>query len=140
MRHPQDEGVFLGTEITSAQDATAIVSLFRRGLGDVPFQGIAPENHVEVRLIDSDDIRANPNLAFALNDTAVLVKQLRDEGHTVLVHCVRAEQRTPSVAVAYAVHLGASAEEARRKIVEALPHSRRQGRLWECAADCARKA
>ena len=140
VRHPLDEGVFLGTEITSDQDATAIVSLFRRGLGDVPFQGIAPENHVEVRLIDSDDTKANPNLAFALNDTAALVKQLRDEGHTVLVHCVRAEQRTPSVAVAYAVHLGASADAARHEIATALPHSRRRGRLWECAADSANKA
>ena len=140
VRHPRDEGVFLGTEITSDQDATAIVSLFRRGLRDVPFQGIAPENHIEVRLIDSDDTRANPNLAFVFNDTAALVKQLRDEGHTVLVHCVRAEQRTPSVAVAYAVRLGATADEARREIAKALPHSRQRGRLWECAAGSASTA
>ncbi|MGZ8741713.1 MAG: ADP-ribosylglycohydrolase family protein, partial [Nocardioides sp.] len=52
VRHPMDDKVFLGTENTTEHDATAIVSLFRRGRLDVPSPGIAPENHVEVRLLD----------------------------------------------------------------------------------------
>lgn len=133
VRHPIDDGVFLGTENTTEHDATAIVSLFRRGRLDVPFEGIDPDNHVEVRLLDSNDPAANPNLAFTLADTSAFIDELRHEGHTVLVHCVAAQQRTPSVAVAYAVHRGATPDDARRMIAEALPHSRRHGRLWDVA-------
>ncbi|QNN52320.1 ADP-ribosylglycohydrolase family protein [Nocardioides mesophilus] len=132
--HPVDDGVYLGTEHTSDHDATAIVSLFRRGRLDVPFQGIAAENHIEVRLLDLEDPAANPNLAFTLADTAAVIDELRGEGHRVLVHCVQAQQRTPSVAVAYAIRRGATHTEARRMVAEALPHSRRHGRLWDFAA------
>ncbi len=134
VRHPIDDGVFLGTENTSEHDATAIVSLFRRGTLDVPFGEVEPQDHVEVRLLDRDDPAANPNLAFTLADTAAVIDELRGEGHRVLVHCVQAQQRTPSVAVAYAVRRGATAAEARRMVAEALPHSRRHGRLWDFAA------
>lgn len=140
VRHPMDDGVFLGTENTTEHDTTAVVSLFRRGRLDVPFQGIAPENHVEVRLLDSDAPEANPNLAFTLADTAAFIGELRHEGHRVLVHCVAAQQRTPSVAVAYAVHRGATPAEARLMVAEALPHSRRRGRLWEFATGEAQGA
>ena len=137
VRHPMDHEVFLGTENTSEHDATAIVSLFRRGRLDVPFQGIAPENHLEVRLLDLEEPAANPNLAFTLADTAAVIAELRAEGHRVLVHCVAAQQRTPTVAVAYAVARGATPEEARRMVAEALPHSRRRGRLWDFATASA---
>ena len=131
--HPLDEGVLLGTENTIDLDATAIVSLFRRGRLDVPADGVAPENHVEVRLIDSDQPHHNPNLDFVLADTAELIDELRAEGHRVLVHCVAAQQRTPSVAAAYAVRRGATPYEARRLVKQALPWSRRRGLLWERA-------
>jgi ADP-ribosylglycohydrolase len=138
--HPIDDGVWLGTENTTDHDATAVVSLFRRGRLDVPVDGVAPENHVEVRLIDNDDPLANPNLDFTLADTAAFIDELRREGHRVLVHCVAAQQRTPSVAAAYAVHRGATPERARRMVAEALPRSRRRGLLWERSTASARKA
>jgi ADP-ribosylglycohydrolase len=134
VRHPLDDGVLLGTENTSAHDATAIVSLFRRGTADVPFTGIEPHNHLEVRLLDSEAREANPNLAFTLADTAAVIAELRQEGHRVLVHCVQAQQRTPSVALAYAVRLGVSPDQARELVARVLPHSRRRGRLWDAAA------
>ena len=137
VRHPMDDQVFLGTENTTEHDATAVVSLFRRGRLDVPSPGIAPENHVEVRLLDSNAPEANPNLAFTLADTAAFIDELRHEGHTVLVHCVAAQQRTPTVAVAYAVARGATPEDARRMVAEALPDSRRRGRLWDFATASA---
>jgi ADP-ribosylglycohydrolase/predicted protein tyrosine phosphatase len=137
VRHPIDDQVFLGTENTTEHDATAIVSLFRRGRLDVPFPGIEPANHVEVRLLDSNAPEANPNLAFTLADTAAFIDELRHEGHTVLVHCVAAQQRTPSVGAAYAVHRGATPEEARQMIAGVLPHSRRRGRLWDFATASA---
>lgn len=131
--HPLDDQVLLGTENTTSHEATAIVSLFRRGRLDVPADGIAAEDHVEVRLIDSDDPNANPNLDFVLADTASLIEELRAEGHRVLVHCVAAQQRTPSAAAAYAVRRGASPDEARRLVAESLPRSRRRGLLWDHA-------
>ena len=138
VRHPMDPGVFLGTELSGDQDATAIVSLFRRGRLDVPAPGIALGNHVEARLIDSEDPEANHNLGFVLADSAALVHELRQQGHEVLVHCVRGEQRTPSVALAYAVQLGATPADARRQLATALPASRRWGRLWDMAPRAAR--
>ena len=51
----------------------------------------------------------------------------------MLLHCVAAQQRTPTCAVAYAVRRGVSPESARDLIAEALPHSRRRGLLWEAA-------
>lgn len=75
----------------------------------------------------------DPNLEFVLADTAAAIKQLRDEGKTVFVHCVAAHQRTPSVAVAYARLLGASRAEARAAVLNALPAARGHGRMWEAA-------
>lgn len=138
--HPLDDEVLLGTENTTDHEATAIVSLFRRGRFDVPADGIAAEDHVEVRLIDSDDPHANPNLDFVLADTTSLIEELRAAGHRVLVHCVAAQQRTPSVAAAYAVRRGASPGEARRLVAEALPWSRRRGLLWDHATAGAEEA
>lgn len=131
--HPMDDGVLLGTEKTAGHEATAVVSLFRRGTLDVPSPGVAPWDHVEVRLLDANRPSANRNLAFSLADTAALIDEMRAEDHRVLVHCVQAQQRTPSVALAYAVRRGATAEEGRRLIAQALPRSRRSGRLWEVA-------
>ncbi len=123
-----------GVGFHAISPAVRIVSLFRPGTLDAPFGDVAPQNHVEVRILDLEPRSANPNLAFTFSDTAAVIAELRAEGHRVLVHCVRAEQRTPSVAVAYAVHLGATPDEARRMIAGALPSSRRRGRLWDFAA------
>jgi len=104
----------------------------------VPLGDVVPRDHLEVRLLDSDAPDDNPNLAFTLANTATVIAELRAEGHRVLVHCVRAEQRTPSVAVAYAIRQGATPEEARAMVAEALPGSRQRGRLWDQAAAVGR--
>ena len=129
--HPFDTGVSLGTETTSGHRATAVVSLMRRGRLDVPAAGIEPANHVEVRLLDRSARDANPNLAFCLADTAAVIAELR-RGPPVLVHCVApsSEPRrwrvpTPST---WARPRGGPTDDA-----EALPRSRRRGRLWDLA-------
>ena len=88
---------------------------------------------MDVWLLDNEDPEKNPNLAFVFDDTARVIKQLRDESKTVFVHCVAAEQRTPSVAVAYARLLGATRDQARAAIKAALPTTRGWGHLWESA-------
>ena len=47
----------------------------------------------------------NPNLDFVLNDAAGAVAAFRAEGKTVLLHCVQAQSRTPTVAALYGARL-----------------------------------
>jgi protein-tyrosine phosphatase len=77
---------------------------------------------IDVRLIDSVDPHANPNLDFVLTDTVRLVEQLRSDGRTVLVHCVAAQSRTPTVAALYGARKqGISGQAALRDVVSVLP-------------------
>lgn len=84
--------------------------------------------------MDSEDPADNADLGFILRDAADAVRGLRAEGKTVLLHCVAAHQRTPSVAVAYAVLLGHDPDQARRDVIAALPHTRGSVRVWEQAS------
>ena len=100
VRHPHDDGVWLGDVMTLPAlppGVDAVVSLCRVHDGDVPV-GV---EQIDVRLIDFVDPDANPNLDFVLTDTVRLIEQLRNEGCTVLVHCVAAQSRTPIVAALY---------------------------------------
>lgn len=130
--HPHDNGVILGSYRTPTHGCDAVVSLCRVGMDD--FGDIAPGDHVEYRLIDTEDQAENPHLEFLLADAAATIKALREEGRTVFVHCVAAQQRTPSAALAYSRLLGIPVDQAREDIRRALPHLRGHGRLWDAAA------
>lgn len=130
--HPYDDGVLLGTHATRGHDVDAVVSMCRVGRDQECLAGATEVIHS--RLMDSDDPAANPNLEFALYDAADAVRGLRAEGKRVLLHCVAAEQRTPSVAVAYGVLLGHPLDEARRDVRAALRSARGSGRLWEAVS------
>jgi ADP-ribosyl-[dinitrogen reductase] hydrolase len=71
--------------------------------------------------MDEPDQEQNPNLDFVLMDAARLVADLRVEGKTVLLHCVAAHSRTPTVAIAYAMLRGVPMNEAMPAICSALP-------------------
>lgn len=129
LHHPHDHGVLLGTHATHDHPATAIVAACRVGRMQPSFG--SAQVVVESRLIDSDDPAANPNLGFVLYDAADAVRGLRSEGHTVLLHCVAGEQRTPSIAVMYSVLLGHDMNEARAAVQRSLPSARGRGRVWE---------
>jgi len=130
--HPFDPGVLLGTHRTSAHGATAVVSMCRVGRRQACFG--SAQVVVESRLMDAEDPSWNPNLDFTLFDVADAVRGLRAEGHTVLLHCVAAQQRTPSAAVAYAVLLGYDAAEARAAVRAALEDCRGCGSVWDAAS------
>lgn len=134
--HPRDRGVLLGTAGARRSGATAVVSLCRVGAAQAGSLGA--DVVVESRLVDSDDSVDNPHLGFALRDAAAAVRGLREEGHTVLVHCVAAQQRTPSVAVAYSRLLGVDVVTAREEVLKVLPGARGAGTVWEAAARTAR--
>jgi ADP-ribosylglycohydrolase/protein-tyrosine phosphatase len=119
--HPYDDAVLLGgigvlRELPDEVDA--VVSLCR--LADEDIRHTMP--HVEVRLIDRSEPDDNPHLDFVLLQAVRLVEQLRAEGRTVLVHCVGAYSRTPTIAALYGARLrNISADEALRGIKAALP-------------------
>ena len=55
-------------------------------------------DHIEVWHIDDAEPDKNPNLDLVLRDAADAVAAFRAQGKTVLLHCVQAQSRTPSVA------------------------------------------
>ncbi|HEY5182649.1 MAG TPA: ADP-ribosylglycohydrolase family protein [Dermatophilaceae bacterium] len=125
--HPYDDHVWLGgvDALTNLPDGVnAVVSLCRLGKAEVPAPGVAAPDHVEVWLIDETDPAKNPNLDFVLSDAAGAVSELRDEGRTVLLHCVQAQSRTPAVAALYGARLtGRTPTEALADIAAVLRHA-----------------
>jgi protein-tyrosine phosphatase len=94
------------------------VSLCRIGDDDVR-RGIP---HVEVRLIDRAAPDENPNLDFVLLEATRAVERLRHAGRTVLLHCVEALSRTPTVAALYGARLhGGATGDTLLAVSEVLP-------------------
>lgn len=119
--HPFDDKVLLGG-IGALHDlpdqVDAVVSLCR--IGDDAVRRDIP--HVEVRLIDRPDADENPHLDFVLLEAVRAVERYRDDGRTVLVHCVEALSRTPTVGALYGARLrGTPADEALQAVCGVLP-------------------
>jgi protein-tyrosine phosphatase len=95
-----------------------VVSLCRLGATQVPES--LRDSHLDFRLLDTV-AEDNPNLAFVLDDAARTVARLRDQGRTVLLHCVAAQSRTPSVAVRYSMLRGVPFADAMSDVRRALP-------------------
>ncbi|QYF91081.1 ADP-ribosylglycohydrolase family protein [Arthrobacter sp. PAMC25284] len=124
VQHPHDDGVWLGGVGSLSRVAElgidAVVSLCRLGTLDVP--GVAPEEHATFWVIDSPIEKDNAHAAFALRDAAAAVERFRAEGKTVLLHCVRAESRTPTVAALYGARVaGITPLEALEDVRGVLP-------------------
>ena len=122
VQHPFDDGVWLRNVMALDDlpaDITAVVSLCLIGSEQVP-AGLV---HVPFRLIDKAAPEANPNLEFVITDAARTVAALREEGHQVLIHCVAAQSRTPTVGIAYAMIGGVDLDTARKGVCGALPNA-----------------
>ena len=103
-QHPHDARVWLsgvGALDHLPDGVDAVVSLCRLGAEEVPAPGVAATDHVEIWLVDDIHLDKNPNLEFVLQDAVAAVAALRQEGRTVLLHCVQAQSRTPTVAALY---------------------------------------
>lgn len=124
VRHPHDDGVYLGGIDALdglPEDVDAVVSLCRVGRKEIP-KSIPREDRVAVWLVDSDSPADNPYLDFVLTEAADMVATMRAEGKTVFLHCVQAHSRTPTVAALYSArYLGLSAEVALREVSAFLP-------------------
>jgi ADP-ribosylglycohydrolase/predicted protein tyrosine phosphatase len=127
--HPHDDGVILsGVDAAYGHVAIpdgridAVVSLCRVGTTDLDHFGLRPDERIEVRLVDTTRPSDNPNLQLVMEEAADAVAAYRAEGKRVLLHCVAAQSRTPSVAALYSVrHLGVAPEVALRQLCDALP-------------------
>lgn len=123
-RHPYDDRVLLGGIGVLRKmpgDVDAVVSLCRLADSDLQLN----MSHIEVRLIDSAVPEDNPHLDFVLLETVRAVERLRSQDHTVLVHCVAAYSRTPTIAALYGSRLrGVSAAQALADVQKVLPRSR----------------
>ena len=127
VQHPHDDGVWLGgvgsLERVAELGIGAVVSLCRLGTLDVP--GVAPEDHATFWVVDSAVERDNAHAAFVLEEAAAAVERYRAEGKTVLLHCVRAESRTPTVAALYGARVAQiSPLKALEDVRRALPNAR----------------
>lgn len=119
--HPHDQGVYLSGAAgldDLPEEVTAVVSLARVGAKQIPER----VRHADFRIIDTN-AADNPNLAYAIDEAARAVKTLRAEGHVVLLHCVAAQSRTPTVATRYATLLGQPLEAALTDVLSALPEA-----------------
>ena len=98
-----------------AAGADMVISLCRMGADEVP-------SHVEHHTLGFLDTTAeeNPNLEFILRDTADGLRQLIAEGRRVFVHCVQAENRTPTLAAAWLIHTGSTPGKALDQVSAAL--------------------
>ena len=127
VQHPDDDdGVWLGGADALGRVAElgidAVVSLCRVGAAEL--QSVPAEQHVEFWLLDEADPERNAHLAFVLQEAAAAVAQLRGEGRTVLLHCVQAQSRTPTVAALYGARVtGTSGDEALKRVRQALPEA-----------------
>lgn len=121
--HPYDPGVLLAGATALDRvppEVDAVVSLCLTGREQVDRR----LEHITFRLVDESAPEQNPNLDFVLSDAAALVRDLRDEGKTVLVHCVAAHSRAPAVGIAYALLRGVPLAEATRAVCGVLPAAR----------------
>jgi ADP-ribosylglycohydrolase len=126
--HPRDDGVVLsgvdtayGTVSIPGSGIDAVISLCRVGMTDLDHFGLPQGDRIEVRLIDEGG-SANPHLRLVMEEAADAVAAFRAEGKRVLLHCVAAQSRTPSVAALYSVrHLGVAPDVALREVRDALP-------------------
>jgi ADP-ribosyl-[dinitrogen reductase] hydrolase len=123
VQHPHDDGLWLGSFGARRRlppGVDAIVSLCRVRDSDLRV-GV---EQIDVRLIDDVEPDANPNLEFVLTDTVRLIEQLRHQGRTVLLHCVQAQSRTPTVAALYGARVrGISIAEALADVCAVLPNA-----------------
>lgn len=111
-RHAELHGVRFGDVVTlgpALQDGIdSVVSLCRMGTDDVP----PHVDHLVVGLHDTE-LEDNPNLVLLLEDVADHIQSQHSSGRRVFVHCVAAENRTPTVAAAWLTrHHGHHPDEA----------------------------
>lgn len=139
VQHPHDDGVWLGGVGSLGRVAElgidAVVSLCRLGVEDLP--AVAASDHATFWVVDSSEAGDNAQPDFVLREAAAAVELFRSEGKTVLLHCVRAESRTPTVAALYGARVaGVTAVDALEELPRVLPAARPNGLFMRVLENC----
>lgn len=125
VRSPHDDRLWLSGVASLAElpeGVDAVVSLCRLGVDDLPTAAVRAQDHVEVWLVDDERPDRNPHLDFVLSEAVEAIRAMRAEGRTVLLHCVQAQSRTPTVAALYGAQVtGRSPRECLADIQRVLP-------------------
>lgn len=121
--HPDDPGVLLGpVGALDAGDYDTVVSLCRVGSHQAAVP--SPQWYTEFWLVDG----AKPYPEYTVQDAAETVLSFRKQGKRVLLHCVRMESRTPTVAAFYgALVTGSSRPAALDRVRTVLPSANPNG-------------
>ncbi|WP_395402057.1 ADP-ribosylglycohydrolase family protein [Arthrobacter sp. UC242_113] len=126
VRHPHDDGLWLGGVGSVARVAElgidAVVSLCRLGTEEVT--SVPVHDHATFWVADSGN---NAHPEFVLREATAAVERFRAEGKTVLLHCVQAASRTPTVAALYGARVAGltplrALEDVRRVLPGAQPN------------------
>lgn len=120
VEHPLDPGLKLGNlAAIDMEEVEEVIALCRIGRE----QSSRPVH--EFWLVDQP--QANAHLAFTVFDCVRTIRQLREQGRSVLLLCHGAYSRTPFVAAAYSMATyGETAEQAIRGICKTLPSAQIQ--------------
>ena len=143
VQHPYDDGVWLGGVGSLGRVAElgidAVVSLCRLGVEDMP--DVPACDHATFWVVDSPKTGDNARPDFVLREAAAAVELFRSEGKTVLLHCVRAESRTPTVAALYGARVaGVTAVEALEDLRLGLPAARPNPLFLELLGNASHEA
>jgi ADP-ribosylglycohydrolase len=125
---PHDPGVWIGDVFGLQQlpdGVDAVVSLCRLGHSEAPADPVPSGQHLRVWLVDSPEPEDNSDLSFVAQQAVDAVRVFRAEGHTVYLHCVHAQSRTPFIASLYAAQVtGRPTREVLDEVLSVLPGSR----------------
>jgi protein-tyrosine phosphatase len=98
-------------------EADSFLSLCRIGVDDQ-----RSSDHELVWLLDGE---GNADVSRVLVDTSDAIQHFRREGKRVFVHCVRAESRTPAVAMAWLMlYQDREFDDAYDEVLAAMPTAR----------------
>ena len=124
-----------GQQILRDGEFDAVVSLSRIGSEE---SSLPAAQHARVWVMDSEDPEQNRNLHYLLRQVSDLLDSWLGEGRRVLLHCVQAQNRTPSFGMAYLMlHRGLDYAAARAVVESGLHTAQPHGYLDRAARDFA---
>lgn len=136
MEVSQAPGLVLGgQQVLRDAEFDAVVSLSRIGYQESP---LPAAQHARVWVMDSEDPDQNLNLHYLFHQVSDLLAEWLQQGKRVLLHCVQAQNRTPSFATAYLLrHHGLDYPTATAAIRQGLPTASPSGYLDQVVRDLA---
>ena len=124
-----------GQQVLRDGEFDAVVSLSRIGSEE---SALPSAHHARVWVMDSEDPEQNLNLHYLYHQVSDLLEEWLRAGKRVLLHCVQAQNRTPSFGIAYLMrHRGLDYAAARSVVQAGLHTAHPHGYLDQAVRDFA---